>query len=564
MPEGNIGVSCDFFRLCSISPAKKGLQSLMSAVSYQRRWRMTAGVLLIVILLPILAVVSSSLVPSEDWDHFVGYVLPDAVVNSVLLVLAVVLGTSVLGVSLAWLTTMVDLPGRKIFGWLLLAPMAVPRYVMGFVYMGLLDYSGPIQSKVRAGGWGLSFEFRSFWGLVFVMTMSLYPYVFMMARVAFQSMGKGAMEAAHTLGWGSWAIFFRLAIPLIVPWWIGGGVLVTMECLSDFGTVSIFSYDTFTTAIYKAWFGFFSPHLAAQMALVFFVFLLVLFWIKYWASKRRQFFSLSGLGRAYRPMIGLSLNGKILSVCYCSVVLIAGILVPLGQLIYWVFQETKGAGAEVPWRVLMNTLSLSTAVSLVAVVVAMLLVLAGRFDRSWLGRVCGFFASLGYCLPGAVLAVGVFLSAVWLERVVGMMFPSFSEAVPELAAGSLWVVAFGLVVRFLAVAYTTIDNGLKRVAPNIDEVGILHGYRGLRGAMRIHLPLVWKSIFAGGVLVFIDTLKEMPLVLMTRPHGWDTLAVKIFGYTSEGLWQQAALPALILLLFGFLPVAMLALGAERH
>jgi iron(III) transport system permease protein len=488
-------------------------------------------------------------------------VLPRAGWNTALLVLLVVAGATVLGTALAWLVAAHDFPGRRFFGWALLAPLAVPGYVMAVVFAGALDFSGPLQTAGRAllgDAWRLP-SVRSIGGAALVLTLTLYPYVYMLARVAFESTGARALEAAQSLGLDRGAAFRRVLLPMARPAIAAGIGLVAMETLADFGVVAALNVDTFTTSIYRAWFGMFSLAAALQMAALLALLALVVAGLERRLRGGRGFASQRSSGGMLQR-VRLPAAQGLWATAAASTVLAVAFVLPLAQLLAWACQH---AAVDLDGRYLgfvLRSVALATAGSIVIVLAAVALGYALRSDRrSWLQSV-GRFASVGYALPGTVLAVGLFAPIAvmngWMQAWLDLRWGS---AAPQLALqGTLFTMLLAYLARFLAVGAGPVESGLARIHRNLDEVALSLGVRGAAKLRRVHLPLLRGSVLAAGVLVFVDLMKELPITLMTRPFGFETLAVRVFEMAAEGEWTRAALPSLFIVAAGLLPVWLLA------
>lgn len=522
------------------------------------RWPLTVTLALALFVSVPLAVVFSSLAAPqpEIWAHLNTFVLPRLLINTAWLLLGVGLGCAVLGVSLAWLTAACEFPGRRWFSWALLLPLALPGYVLGFVLIGLLDYTGPVQSGLRAVfGAAPEIPVRSRGGVIAALTLTLYPYVYLVARNAFQTQGRRALEAAQTLGLSRPQGFFRVALPMARPWLAGGLALVLMETLADFGTVSVFNYDTFTTAIYKAWFGLFNLDAASQLASLLVVVVLVALLLEQRARARQRFYS-GGRGDASDERIVLRGRWRWLAVLWCGAVFAVAFAVPFLQLLGWAWQsradlDTRYVGF------LWHSLLLSASAALLVVSLGLLLAYAVRRGSGRAPALLARFATLGYALPGAVLAVGFYLPVAWLDQQWQGLAQAlgWSDAGP-LLGGTVAAMLAAYCVRFLAVGFTPLEAALQRVTRSMDEAAQVLGQNSSGVLRRVHLPLLRGGLATAATLVFVDTMKEMPITLMTRPFGWDTLAVRVFEMTSEGEWQRAALPSVALVLAGLVPVVL--------
>ncbi|MBI2381334.1 MAG: iron ABC transporter permease [Gammaproteobacteria bacterium] len=522
--------------------------------------RYAQGAIAALAALPVLVVFASLLHPETAiWSHLGAHVLPGLLLNTAVLVLGVLAGVLFLGVPLAWLTSQYQFPGRRLYSWALMLPLAVPAYVLAFVQVGLFDFSGPVQSGLRGlFGAGLRLpEIRSLGGAVLILSLSFYPYVYLLARNAFASQGERALEVAQSLGLSPALGFWRVALPLARPWIAAGALLALMETLADFGAVYVLGVDSFTTAIYKAWFALFSLPAATQLASILVLLALSLMALETWQRGLRRY---TPTGRAgslrRRVLVGWRAAGASV---FAGLVLLLAFALPFAQLALWAAQVV-GADWDARYPGFIAQ-SLSLAGISAALVVALGLALAYGERRlpGGLSRACTRLAGSGYALPGAVLAVGVFLPVAWLDGQSAQWFGIDAGWL----TGSLGVLLIALCMRFLAVGLSPLTSGLNRITESQELAARSLGAAGWSLFRRLHLPLLRGSLLSALLLVFVDVMKEMPITLMTRPFGWDTLAVRVFEMTSEGEWQRAALPALILVLAGLVPVILLIRQEER-
>lgn len=524
------------------------------------RWRLIALLFATLVLIPVLVVSSAFIHPeAEVWRHLLDHVLSDLLLNTLWLVLGVAAGTLLLGVSLGWLMAMYEFPGRRLLNWALLLPMAIPAYVLAFVFIGLLDFTGPLQSWLREvfGSSAWFPRIRSTGGVILVMSLALYPYVYLLARNAFATQGKRALEAAQALGHSRRSGFFRVALPMARPWIVGGLMLALMETLADFGTVSVFNYDTFTTAIYKTWFGMFSLDAASQLAslLVVIVFgLLVLEQL----SRSRMRYTQAGrhqeTGR--RRLRGLTAWAA----CFYALAVVAlAFIAPMLQLLMWAANVFEQDFDSRYFGFLQHSLLLAGFAALITAIAALLLSYAARRNRDLTTRAAVRIATIGYALPGPVLAVGVFVAIAWLDRtLLQLLQPVMQIEAGMLLQGSLLIMLVAYMARFMAVGFNPVDSAMQRLPLSLDDVSRTLGVGSLTMLRRVHAPILRGGMVTALILVFVDVMKEMPITLMTRPFGWDTLAVRIFEMTSEGEWERAALPAVTLVLVGLLPIIFLS------
>lgn len=534
----------------------------------RRHWdeNLLAWLIAAITLLPLAVVLASLLQPQTDiWAHLTAFVLPDLLLNTVWLLLGVGVGSLLLGVSLAWLTAIYDFPGRKHFGWALALPLAMPAYVLAFVQIGLYDFTGPLQTLIREL-WGDSRwvpAIRSRAGVILTLTLALYPYVYLLARNAFQTQGRRALEAAASLGLSRRQGFWRVALPMARPWLVGGVTLALMECLADFGTVATFNYDTFTTAIYKAWFSLFNLTAASQLASLLVLAVLVLALLEQHVRGDKRYTSAGRLSQM-RPE-RLSGWRAALAVCACLLVLGLAFLIPLAQLLWWA-QSVAAEQLDLRYfGFIGRSLLLSAGAAGLVVVIALALAYAVRRKSGLGARLAARLATLGYAVPGTVLAVGVFIPIAWLDnrlidavRTLGWGEPT------QLIKGTLAVMLLAYIARFLAVAFEPTQSAMQRITASQEEAAASMGLGRRAVLRRIHLPMLRGGLFTAALMVFVDVMKEMPITLMTRPFGWDTLSVRVFEMTSEGQWEMAALPAVAIVLAGLIPVILLALHTEKQ
>lgn len=519
----------------------------MSEGATRTAWpRLLAWGLALPVLLPALWLASAFTTPQpEVWPHLIEQVLPLALRNTVGLLALLALFALLPGVGFAWASARYEWPGRRLFDWALVLPMALPGYVVAFVYVGLADYAGPLQSAWRAlGGDPAGFpELRSVPGAAAVLATVLYPYVFLIVRAAFLRQGSAAMDAARSLGHGPVAAFFRAALPMARPAWVAGLSLVLLEALADFGAVSILGVDTLTTAIYKTWFGLYSLPAAAQLAFGMVGLVALVLVLERLARGRARH-----AGRQLVPPPRRRLSGARAWTITILATLTVGIgfLVPVLQLLMWSWQVRAALPdvGEAAWNTLLLALMAAGGVLLLSLAFALL----GRRSGGDRGvHAAGFAAGLGYAVPGTVLAVG----AMWL-------LVAAEGAAPWLAglalSSSLVGVLLALCVRFFRVGHEATESAFQSLRPSLLESARLLGVPARERLRRIVLPLLRPGLVAAVLLVLVETVKELPATLMLRPFGWDTLAVKIYSHTTEGLWQQAAWPALWLCAVGLVPV----------
>ena len=521
-----------------------------------------------VVAVPIAAVLSSLAFPSREvWVHLWQTQLLELIANTLLLLLGVGVGTLLVGGGLAWLVVNHRFPGRSVLEWALILPLAVPAYVIGFTFLGLFEYAGPIQSGLRRGlGAGARLpELRSYGGVVTMMTLVFYPYVYLLARVAFREQGTAALEIARTLGRSRAAAFLAVTVPMARPALAAGAALAMMEALADFGTVATFGYRTLTEAIYRVWYGMFDRLAATQLASVLLLFALGLLLLERRSRGRARFTQRGRPGRAVEPEPLRGIRAAA-ATAVCLAVLAPAFLLPVGQLAWWAVTAVREGRVAPDFPALLgHTGLLAAAAALVACAMAVLLAYARRLHGTPTVRIAARLGSMGYALPGAVIAVGVLLPLAWADHaLVPPLERALGRPLGLLLTGSGAGLILAYVVRFLAVGLQTVEASLGRISPSLDEAARMLGARAGATLRRVHLPLIRGGLLTALVLVFVETIKEMPATLLLRPFGLNTLAVEIWERTSEAMWQEAAVPALTLVGVGLLPVVLLIRLTSRR
>ncbi len=490
--------------------------------------------------------------------------LPRLLGNTLLLAAGVAVGTSVLGVALAWLVSAYRFPGSRIFDWALMLPFAVPTYVMAFVFLGILDFQGPVQEALRdwfdlPGSWYV--EARHPLGVLAVMTLVLYPYVYMLARASFLKQGTAPLDAARSLGLTPWQSFLRVALPMARPAIIAGVSLAVMEALADFGAVAVFNFDTFTTAIYKTWFGFYDLSAASQLASLLLTFVFVVLCLERYSRARARYVT---QGRTVGLVVPQLRGGRaLLASGACALVLAVAFIIPMGQLLFWVW-DSVAAPSSGYLGLVGRTLLLGVMAAVVITSGAFVMAYALRKNPGPITHMATRVGTLGYALPGSVLAVAVMLSLSWIDRQLGGIWEAITGvATSTILVGSMASLMLAYFARFLTLAFNPIDSALEQVKPSLREAAQSLGIVGTEAARRVYIPMLRPSLLTAALLVMVDVMKEMPATLLLRPFGWDTLAVRIYGLTAEGLWERAALPSVTLVLVGLIPVFLLA-GRSRR
>ncbi len=522
----------------------------------------TAALAATLVSLPIIAVASSILLPfGANFYHLAETILPTIILNTIGLMIFVGAGTILIGVSTAWLVTACRFPGSRAFEWLLLLPLAMPAYIIGYAYTDTLAFAGPVQSFLREtfawrrGDYWFP-DVHSLWGVSLMLTLVLYPYVYLLARTAFLDQCGSAVDAARTLGHSPWSAFWTIALPLARPAIAAGTALALMEALADFGTVEYFGVQTFTTAIYRTWFGMGDLIAAAQLAsgLLLFVFLLVA--VERWSRRTIVYHG----GRKHHAMRHFTLRGwqAPAAAAVCALPVLLGFVVPVGVLFA---MHQAGGDPFFGERFLVyarNSFALASLGAVLIVAVAVALSYAVRLGASRPTTAMVRFATLGYALPGTVIAVGVLVPlGIFDNAVDSAMRSTFGVSTGLLLSGTLVAVLFAYLVRFLAIGYGAIDSGFSKISRSVDDAARVLGSSAGSVCRRIHLPLLRRSLLAGGIVVFVDILKELPATLIVRPFNFDTLAVRVYQLASDERLLQASTGALTIVAIGLVPVILL-------
>lgn len=513
---------------------------------------------MVLTIAPIALVGLGAFSPSMDvWTQLWGGPLPEMLTETFALLVLVGAGTLVLGTGLAWLTTANEFPGRRLFTWALMLPLAMPAYILGFVFLAILDFAGPVQTALRGlfgpGAWFP--DVRSTAGVAIVMSLSLYPYVYILARSALREQTPATYEAARMLGDNRLSALRRVVLPMARPSLAAGVVLVMMETLTDFATVQYFNVQTVSVGIYQVWRGMFDRETAVELAAL--VLLIALFII----GMERL---LRGPARFYqrgapRDFERVALTGwkATAAVSACGLVLAAAIIVPLIQLLYWLWTSPAVVtDMERAFEYLSNSLGMAIAAAVGVVLFAMLAAGGARFSGTPLARRAAHLVTVGYAVPGPVVAIGVLVMISWVSGTAG--------ANPAgLVLLSLSGLVYAYIVRFMALGYGSVDASIEKITPSTIDAAHTLGATPSRVLKQIYFPMASAGAAAGAVLVAIDVLKELPIVLLIRPFGFTTASVWVWELASESRWASAAIPALLIVVTAMIPIAVY-LGRERR
>ncbi len=527
-------------------------------------WTVGSVALATVLLVPLAAIVWLALFPTENiWPHLIAHALPLYLGNTIALMAMVAFGAAVVGTGTAWLVTMSEFPGRRWLEWALLAPLAMPAYIGAYALVDMLEYAGPVQTGLRAlFGWTSARDYwfpeiRSIGSAAFVLTLALYPYVYLLARAAFTEQSVCALEVGRALGCGPWGVFWRVGLPLARPAVVAGAAIVCMETMADFGAVDYFAVATLTTGIFAVWLDMHNAGGAAQIAVVMLAFVLALVALEKIARRGKRFHHMS---RRYRPIQREMAHGwrKWAATVACALPVLLGFVAPV-LIVGWHAFDHMDRWIDIGFlRAVAHTGTLALSAAAVACVVGLFMVYGARSSRNSAPRWIAQATSLGYAAPGAVLAVGVLIPLAAFDNWLADKAEAMGFDIGLLLTGSAAAVVFAYVVRFTAIAQGSIDSAFGRVTPSMELAARTLG--SSRGAVltRVHFPLIRGSVLTAGLLIFVDSAKELPATLILRPFNFETLATVVYDAASREQLAEAGPAALAIVIVGLLPVAILA------
>jgi len=519
--------------------------------------------LALALALPILWVVTSVLQPAGDaWRHIAATLLAGYIANTALLVGLVACGVVSIGVLAAWLIATYRFPGARVLEWALVLPLAMPAYVLAYAYTDWLQFAGPVQGALRAlTGWQAREywfpEVRSIPGAAVVLSLALYPYVYLIARTAFRDLPRSAIEAGRLAGLGAWGGFLRVALPLARPAVAAGTALALMETLADFGTVSYFALEVFTTGIFKAWFAMGDATAAAQLSSCLLGFVVLVLALER-ASRGRSAFHATGQTKPVPPQ-RLRGAAAAFAALACALPVVLGFLLPAAILAQLALgsADTRGGGRLL--ALIANSFTVSGVTAVAAVALAVGMAYAARLTRSRLASAASRLAALGYAVPGAVIAVGVLVPLGRLDNWLATLIEAATGwQAGLLLTGSIAALVYACLVRFLAVALQTVEAGLARITPSMEDAARSLGASPGAALARVHVPLLAPSLATAALLVFVDVMKELPATFALRPFNFDTLAVEAYHLAKDERLAEAAVPSLVIVAVGLVPLAVLA------
>ncbi len=507
--------------------------------------------------IPILIIFSELFkTPSDTWDHIRDTLLIDYISNTIILVFGVTFLTLLFGISTAWIVATTSLPFKRAIEWLLIIPIAIPAYINGIAYAGLLDYAGPIRTLLRS--WGKDnyyFDVMNAYGVILVMSCVLFPYIYITTRTAFINQSGKLLEASRSLGSGSFRTFYKVALPIARPAIVSGTMLVVMEVLNDYGTVKYYGVTTFTTGIFRSWLSMGDLRSAVYLSsmLMGVVFITILIERVQRGKARYEFRNPGNIN--LKKERGWKLVFKLI---ICLVPILLGFIIPVFQLLYWAFFSLEKVITPQFLQFSTNSLMLATASAMIIVAISILLNYSTRIQNSRWWNNISKVSVLGYSVPGAVIAVGIMVLIIGIDKtIITWMESAFSLKINLLITGSIGALLYAYLVRYFAVGYGPIESGFKKIPFTLNDAASSLGSGPLHSLFRINIPLLKTSILSALILVFVDVMKELPLTLILRPFNFDTLATVAFQYANDEMAPESAPASLLIILIGMIPVILL-------
>lgn len=536
-----------------------------------RSWSLAGYAVATLLVLPLVALILQALQPDEAvFGHLMATVLPTYIINSLLLIFWVSLGALLLALPCAWLMARCEFVGRRYLQWALLLPLAMPGYIVAYVYTDLLDYAGPVQRSLRSiFGWNspqdyLFPDIRTLGGAACMLSLVLFPYIYLLARTAFMEQSLSLAHASRIMGCSPWQSFWRLSLPMARPALAVGVALVAMETAADFATVNYFAVPTLTTAVYDTWLGYGNLTAAAKLSAIILLVVFCLIGLERFARRKQQLFQKQSRIQA-SDLYRLSAAQTTVALSFCVALLLLAFLLPFGILISYAIGYFEQSWDGRFWQLSLNSLSLALITSLICCLIALLLMFVRRISPRPSDVLPSRLASTGYALPGTVLAIGVLVPLTMLDFAINDLADLLGLNGPGLIlTGSVVALIFAFCVRFVAIAIGSVESSYKRISPSLDMVSLTMGQSPRQLLQRVHLPLLGKGLFAGALLVFIESMKELPAALLLRPIGFENLATYVFQFVSDEKLEHGALAAIVIVLVGLVPLIYLNRSLEHH
>lgn len=490
--------------------------------------------------------------PGESWHHLLENLLPSYLENTAILIIGTSILTLFFGISSGWLLARYHLPYKKQLEWLLILPLAIPSYITAYAYAGIFDYGGFFDKFLH-----FKMDIMNHYGLIFVLSMSLYPYVYVASRAFFLNQSNNIIEASKLLGASERKTFFKLMLPLARPAYIGGLILVLMEVLNDYGAAKYYGINTFTTGIFRAWFSLEEPETAIYLSAILVGMIFLLVSVEKWHRRKIGYFNSTKNHQQIGELVPTKNQKNIFfSIVFTPILL--GFILPVLQLLYWAFLTYKEVFNDEFLDIALQSLGIALLTAFVTVIFVLFLIFFTKWNRLRLLKPLTKIAVLGYAIPGAVIAVGVLIPTLFLDKWLITFFKnSFDIKIGFLVNGTIVSLIYAYMIRYMAVAYNPIEATSLKVGKSLAEASKLLGKGNLATFIKIEFPLLKPAILSGFILVFVDVIKELPLTLILKPYDINTLAVKAYEYASDELIAEASLPSLFIVLTGVIPVIFL-------
>lgn len=549
----------------AVTAADPGLSQPLLAKRASRRWIIAATLITAIVALPVLSVIFLAFFPEENiWPHLIDTTLPRYLWATIQLMVGVGAITLVIGLSTAWAVTMCEFPGRKFFEWAMLLPFAIPAYVIAYVYTSLLDYAGPVQRTLRDWfGWQNASDYwfpeiRSLEGATLMIGLVLYPYVYLLARAAFLEQSPSLFAVSRSLGHSALSTFFRVVLPIARPAVAVGLSLVLMETLNDFGTVDFFAVQTLTAGLFDTWMNLGNLGGAAQIATVMLAFVVILVTLERYSRRRQQQYAARD-NREPIQRFAMSFPRQLICLVVCAIPFAFGFLVPAGTLGLYAWEYFEESWNPDFIQNTLNSLFLSGTAAMTTLLVGVILAYSRRLHNTRGMQVLLRLSSLGYAMPGAVLAVGVIVPLAgfdnWLDS---LMRETFGISTGLLLSGSAFALVFAYTVRFLAVSAGSVESALQKITPSMDMASRSLGYTPGKTLVNVHLPMLRGTLLTAALVVFVDCMKELPATLILRSFNFETLATYVYQFASDERLYHSALPSLIIVLAGIVPIILMS------
>ena len=518
-------------------------------------WIIFPIIVFVFFLMPLIAVLSSLFGEySDNWSHLYNYVLFDYMKNSAVLVFGVSIMALIIGAGSAWLVSNFDFLGKRFFEWALILPLSIPPYILAYTFTGLFDSYGTLNNLIRnifelEQSYIFFPNIRNIWGAILVFSFTLYPYIYLVTRSAFLNQSRSTLEAGRILGLSRFEISFKLAMPMIRPAIIGGLMLVIMETLSDFGAVEHFSIPTFTTGIFRTWYGMGDLLTAMQLSSFLLILIAIFLFIENKSRRNADFVSDSS---THRPIQIERLNSKysVLAFVFCSIPLLVGFILPTSELLVWAIYYNPSFFDDRFLDAAINTITLALTAAVLCSMIALLINFSVRINKNKILKILSSFLSIGYALPGLILAVGIVQTTTFIDS-------NLLNKTSLALTGSVFGLVLAYIIKSYALSNNTISSGMEKISMGIDNSARVLKSSGWNLLGRIHFPLLKTSFFTSIMLVISEVVKELPATLILRPFNFDTLAVSTYIYAAEERMRDAAAPSIAIIIVGLIPIIII-------